>query len=178
MAAITSSLKHCGHKYKILQTTSGQNNSFILYKVCDFHSNVAENSNPLGYDIVSMVNHILNFRGKIVSSPSRVDMSKKIFPAQKIRTICCLKTSGSDYPHMQCHFPGKWSPQLQAYTKFRQHTQCENSCLQGPPCSLFMNNETKTPLDIILTYTVEPCWIVPPYRRFPAYIVCLIWSHK
>jgi len=129
-----------------LQTTCGQNNSFVLHKFWDFHSNVAENSIPLGYDSKSMVNQILNFWGKIVSSPSRVDTSKTIFPAWKIR-MRCLKTLGSDYPHMHCHIPGEWNPQLHAYAKFRQHIQHKNSCLQSPPCSLFMNSFTKIPLD-------------------------------
>jgi len=155
MAAHTSSLKNCRHKYKILQTTCGQNNTFILYKFWDFHSNIAEISILLGHDTESVVNHILNFWGKIVFSPSRVDTSKKIFPAWTIR-MCCLKTLGSDYPHMYCHIPGEWNPQLQAYTKFRQHTHMKITPTKSTMQSLHEQCHKNTSW-LIFTYTYITC---------------------
>jgi len=50
-------------------------------------------------------NWIHTYDGNIVSSSSRVDMPKNTFWTLKMRTLLCLKMSGSNCPLMQNHIP-------------------------------------------------------------------------
>jgi len=60
---------------------------------------------PSGYYGASMYKWIQICEDNIVSSSSSVDKHKNTFWTLKMRTLLCLKMSGSECPWMQHHIP-------------------------------------------------------------------------
>jgi len=64
-------------------------------------------------------NWIQTCEDNIVSPSSRVDVPKKTFWTLKMRTLLCLKISGSECPLMQYHIPEVQNPQVHCYRSLK-----------------------------------------------------------